>query len=286
VSSQSLELSALASLLFAPASEERKLRKALVSGADAVVADLEDGTAPDRKNAGREIAATLFGEVETHSARMLRVNGSETEWFEDDLALAARLDLDAVLLPKATPEAVAALGREGPPVLAVIESPAGLRLAYETAASERVFALALGTHDLGADLRTVPRPDGLELLYARSKVVADSAAAGRRAPFDAVYLDIRNAAGLEAECRLARTLGFRGKLCIHPRQLDAVHRLFAPTEAELDWARRVLEAYESGLRADRGAVTLDGKMVDLPIVRQAERLLAETRPQRDEAPSG
>jgi citrate lyase beta subunit len=279
-------LSVLESLLFAPASEERKLRKALAAGADAVVADVEDGTAPDEKVRGREIVEALFAQVKTPSARMLRLNGLGTEWFEGDLELTGRLDLDAVMLPKATPQAVAALGADGPPVLAIIESAAGLRLAYETAAAERVFALALGTLDLGAELRTVARPDGLELLYARSKVVADSAAAGLRAPFDAVYLDVRDPAGLEEECLVARTLGFRGKLCIHPGQLEVVHRVFAPSEEELEWARRVLEAYEDGLRAGRGAVTLDGKMVDLPIVRQAQRLLAEARPRQAGSPSG
>jgi citrate lyase beta subunit len=280
------ELSVLESLLFAPASEERKLRKALATGADAVVADLEDGTAPDEKKRGREIIEALFTQVKTPSARMLRLNGPGTEWFEGDLELAGRLDLAAVMLPKATPQAVATLGADGPPVLAIIESAAGLRLAYETAAADRVFALALGTLDLGVELRTVARPDGLELLYARSKVVADSAAAGLRPPIDAVYLDVRDPAGLEAECLVARTLGFRGKLCIHPGQLEVVHRVFAPNEEELEWARRVLEAYEDGLRVGRGAVTLDGKMVDLPIVRQAERLLAEARPRQAGSPPG
>ena len=181
-----------------------------------------------------------------------------------------------MMLPKATPVTVAALGPEGPPVLAIVESAEGLRLAYETAAADRVFALVLGTHDLGAELRTSPRSDGLEVLYARSKVVVDSAAANRRPPFDTVFRDVRDPAGLEEECLLASTLGFGGKVCIHPRQLEVVNRVFAPSEAELAWARRVLEAYEQGLQEGRGAVALDGKMIDMPIVRHAERLLADS----------
>jgi citrate lyase beta subunit len=272
-----VSLPVLRSLLFAPASDEHKLTKALASDADAVVADLEDATAPHEKEAARGIVESLFSDTQIRPARAVRVNAPGTEWFEGDLELVDRLRLDLLVLPKATPSAVAALGPGDPPVLAIVESAEGLRLAYETAAAERVFALALGSHDLGAELQTSARSDGLEILYARSKIVADSAAAGRRPPFDTVYLDVRDPAGLEEECLLASTLGFRGKLCIHPAQLEVVNRLFAPSEEELAWARRVLEAYEQGLRDGRGAVALDGKMVDMPIVRKAERLLSEAR---------
>jgi len=272
-----VDVSALKSLLFAPASDEHKLRNALASGADGIVADLEDGTAPDEKEAARAIVEAVFADGQARCARGLRVNAPGTEWFEDDLALADRLELDLLMLPKATPPTVSVLGPDGPPVLAIVESAEGLRLAYETAVAERVFALALGTHDLSAELRTSARPDGLEVLYARSKVVTDSAAAGRRSPFDTVYRDVRDPAGLEEESRLASSLGFGGKLCIHPGQLEVVNRVFAPSEAELAWARRVVEAYEQGLREGRGAIALDGKMVDMPIVRQAERLLAEAQ---------
>jgi citrate lyase beta subunit len=270
-----VELAVLRSLLFAPGSDARKLGNALTTEADGVVADLEDGVAPTTKAAARATVATRFGEASARASRGLRVNPPGTEWFDGDLGLARELQLDFVMLPKATPDSVAALGHEGPPVLAIVETADGLRRAYETAAADRVFALALGSHDLGAELRTAPRPDGLELLYARSKVAADSAAAGLRPPFDTVYLDVRDGDGLEAECILARTLGFRGKLCIHPAQLEAVNRVFAPTDEELAWARRVLQAHEQGLREGRGAVALDGTMVDMPIVRRAERLLAE-----------
>jgi citrate lyase subunit beta/citryl-CoA lyase len=168
---------------------------------------------------------------------------------------------------------VAALGAAGPPVLAIVETAAGLRLAYETGSADRVAALALGTHDLGAELRTTTLPGGLEFLYARSKVVTDSAAAGLAAPIDTVYLGTRDTDGLEREATLARSLGFGGKLCIHPAQVETVNRVFTPSEEELEWARRVLEAYRVAQRDGLGAVALDGKMVDLPIVRQAERLL-------------
>jgi citrate lyase beta subunit len=270
-----VELSNLRSLLFAPGNEERKLRKALASAADAVVADLEDAVVSDRKQEGREVVARVFGEAGSGPARLVRINAPGTEGFADDLILVASLALDAVVLPKATPEAVAELPVDGPPVLAIVETAYGLRSAYETARSPRVQALALGAADLAVELRLQPRPDGLELLYARSQLVLDSAAAGLRAPFDVVRFDFRDAEGLEAECLLARSLGFLGKLCIHPDQVGVVNRVFAATEAELEWARRVLEAYEAGLAEGRGAVALDGVMIDMPIVKQARSLLAQ-----------
>jgi citrate lyase subunit beta/citryl-CoA lyase len=270
------DLALVRSVLFAPAGEERKLRNALASAADAVVADLEDATAPDEKAAARETVEAVLSSVPPGGPlRALRVNAPGTEWFADDLALTERLALDVLVLPKATPDTVGALGAEGLPVLAIVETAVGVRLAYETAALPRVVALALGSHDLAAELLTEPRPDGAELLYARSKLVTDSAAAGIRPPFDVVFLDFRDAAGLEAQAALARSLGFRGKLCIHPDQIEPIRRVFAPTDAELDWARRVLEAHEAGLREGRGAVALDGRMIDAPVVSRAQRLLDE-----------
>ena len=120
----------------------------------------------------------------------------------------------------------------------------------------------LGAADLGAELGWEPRPDGLEVLYARSKVVADSAAAGIRGPFDIVHLDTRDDTGLEAAARFARSLGFRGKGCIHPAQVDIVNRVFLPDADSVEWAERVIEAAEAGEREGRGAVALDGEMID------------------------
>jgi citrate lyase beta subunit len=196
-------------------------------------------------------------------------------WFADDLALVGELQPDAIVLPKATPDAVAALGPDGPPVIAIVETAAGLRTAYETASSARVAALLLGAVDLGAELGLEPRPDGLEILYARSQVVVDSAAAGIRPPFDIVHLDVHDEQGLDEECRLARSLGFRGKACIHPAQLDVVHRVFVPTAEELAWAGRVVDAYERETGEGRGVFALNGAMVDLPVVERARRILAE-----------
>jgi citrate lyase beta subunit len=213
--------------------------------------------------------------VRTVAPRIVRVNGVGTPWFEDDFALVRKLELEAIVLPKATPEAVAVLGEPGPPVIAIVESAAGLRAAYEIASQPRVAVLLVGAVDLGAELGLEPGPDRSELLYARSKVVVDSAAAGIRPPIDIVHLDLHDPEGLEEECRAGRALGFRGKACIHPAQVPVVNRVFAPSEAELAWARGVVEAYQRESREGRGVFALNGKMIDLPVVERARRVLAE-----------
>jgi citrate lyase subunit beta/citryl-CoA lyase len=274
------DLTQLRSLLFAPGNDERKLEKALASEAHAVVCDLEDAVPPDEKDAARErTRRILFATREGPDPllRMVRINAVGTAYWKDDLRAVEGLDLDAIVLPKATPETVEALGDDGPPLISIVETAAGLRLAYETALRTRVAALALGAVDLGVELALEPREDGLEILYARSALVVDSAAAGIRAPLDVVRLDWHDEARLEAECRLARSLGLGGKLCIHPSQLPVVNRVFGPAAEDVTWARRVLETYEEGLAVGRGAVALDGQMIDLPVVERARRILAESK---------
>jgi citrate lyase beta subunit len=268
-------LASVRSVLFAPGNDRGKLEKALECGADVVVADLEDAVPPDEKAAARSLTAELLAGARTASVLAVRVNGAETAFWRDDLRALVGVELGALVLPKATPEAVARLGRSGPPVLAIVETAHGVRRAYEVASAPHVAALALGAVDLGVELRLEPRVDGQEILVARSLLVLDSAAAGVRAPFDVVHLAFEDVEGLEAECRLARSLGFRGKLCIHPAQVEVVNRVFAPTEAELERARRVVQAYDRGVAGGAGVVGLEGEMVDLPVVERARQVLAE-----------
>lgn len=258
------------SLLFAPASDGGKLTKALASVADAVVADMEDAVAPSQKAYAREMVLKL-------RPRIVRINGAGTPWFQDDLAVTATLELDALMLPKATPEAVAALGSEGPPVIAIVETARGLQLAYETASHERVVALVLGAVDLGAEVALEPRADALELIYPRAKIAFDSAAAGLRPPFDVAHLVVDDVEGLEASARFARSLGFAGKVCIHPTQIETVNRVFGQDSEQLLWARKVIDAFDDALGDRKGATTLDGVMIDLAVVEQARRILGRTK---------
>lgn len=271
-----MPLASARSLLFAPGNDERKLERALAAGSDAVVADLEDAVPPGEKEQAREVTSRVLAGRPAETLASVRVNGAGSPFWEDDLRAVDALEIDALVLPKATPEAVAALGPDGPPVVAIVETARGLKAAYETAFAPRVAALVLGAVDLGLELGLEPRADGQEVLYARSQLVVDSAAAGIRSPFDLVHTDTRDAEGLEAECRLARSLGFRGKACIHPAQVEVVDRVFSPTAEEVARAERVVEAYERAAEEGRGAVALDGEMIDLPVVERARTILAES----------
>ncbi len=265
------------SFLFAPASDERKLARAIGAGADAVIADLEDAVLPSEKPRAREIAATLLGPRSDGVLRLVRVNGADTEWFAGDIEAMAAIGLDGIVLPKATPEAAAAAGELGVAIVAIVETAVGLLRAPETAATNQVACLMLGAVDLGLDLHLEPRPDSLELLHARSSIVLASAAASLRPPIDRVWVDIRDAGGLGEDCALARSLGFRAKACIHPDQVAVVNKGFAPTEGDLGRARAIVAAFERAEAEGRGAVALDGEMIDLPVVERARELLAETK---------
>src|SRR5829696_794833 len=271
-----MSLATARSLLFTPGNDEHRLGKALAAGADAVVADLEDAVSEGEKEAARTVARSVLAGARTGSLAAVRINAVGSDHWESDLHAFAGVELDAIVLPKATPDAVAALGPEAPPIVAIVETAMGLRQAYETALEPRVTALILGAVDLGLELRLEPRADGQEVIYARSALVVDSAAAGIRSPFDLVHLDTNDDEGLEEEALLARSLGFRGKVCIHPAQVAIVNRVFSPTREDGDRARRVVEAYERCLADGRGAVALDGEMIDLPVVERARRILAET----------
>jgi citrate lyase beta subunit len=261
----------LGSVLFVPASDPRKVEKALASAAAFVVLDLEDAVAPEQKEPARAAAVEALREPSRPAG--VRVNAVGTPWHEDDLAALRGCALDGIVLPKATPEAVASLALDADvPLFALIETSIGLLRTYDVAREPRVRALLLGAVDLGGELGLEARADGLELLYPRSKLVVESAAAGIGPPIDAVFLDFRDAAGLEEDARRARSLGFGGKACIHPEQVDVVNEVFLRADLT-EWAARVVAAYEEALERGEGAVAVDGRMVDAPVYRQALRLL-------------
>ena len=265
------------SFLFAPGNDERKLRNALSSGADAVVADLEDAVTPAEKAAARSLAVRVLAEADGDALRLVRVNAADSEWIADDVEAVRSVDLDGLVLPKATAAAVGSVQGLDLPVVAIVETPLGVRGAFELATNPAVEALVLGAVDLGLALGLEPREDGLELLFARSSVVVDSAAAGLRGPIDRVWTRLGDTAGLRHDCALARSLGFRGKACIHPEQVPVVNDAFSPSSEELARARDVVRAFEEAAANGRGAVAFDGEMIDLPVVERARQLLADAK---------
>jgi citrate lyase subunit beta/citryl-CoA lyase len=261
------------SYLFVPATDARRVDKALASDAHAVIVDLEDAVAEDAKDEARRLVAQRLRERRAGTgAQLVRINGLDTAHARGDLAAIDGLALDAIVVPKAEPQPIQALPPSGPPVIALIETAAGLRRAHETATRPRVSRLMLGVVDLAAQLGATPGPDGRELLHARSALVVDAAAAGLPGPIDGPCTAIGDEAALRAETEAAKALGFAGKACIHPAQLATVHDVFTPSAEELDWARRVVAAADGS----RGAVALDGQMIDAPVVARARRLLGST----------
>jgi len=260
---------AVRSFLFVPGDRPDRFPKAWSSGADAVILDLEDGVSDDRKLFAREaISAWLSVEHPVY----VRVNGYRTDRFAADLAVAVRPGVRGVVLPKAETrgeiEAVVRVLPSSIGVVPLLETVLGVIDARELADAPRVERLAFGNIDLQIDAGI--QGDGDELLYARSRVVLASRAAGLLPPVDGVTTDLDNPERLVADVDRARRLGFGGKLCIHPRQVATVNNGFLPTEREIAWARKVVEAAR---HAGTGAIRVDGEMVDLPVVRRAEGIL-------------
>ena len=265
----------LISLLFVPASRPERFDKALGSGADAVIVDLEDAVAPADKDAAR---AALAAWLDPAHPVLVRINAADTPWFAADLELLARPGVSAVVLPKAEhPDDVVVASRAGGglAVLPLIESALGFEQRRARAHADRVERLIFGHIDFQADLNM--RATEEELLPFRTALVLASRLAGIAAPIDGVCTAIDDAELLQADALRARRLGFGGKLCIHPRQVAVVNRCFAPSAEEVAWAQRVIAADTASGGA---AVAVDGKMVDRPVVLRAQAILVEAQARR------
>jgi citrate lyase subunit beta/citryl-CoA lyase len=263
------------SFLFVPGHRPERFAKALASGADAVIIDLEDAVPLDAKLAARAALMAAWPDFDlAQRARLLvHVNPFGTPWHQADLSAVASLSgLGAVMLPKAeSPEQIAhAVQTSGLPVLPLIESAEGLGQMDCMARSPGVLRLVLGHIDLQADLGLSCGPDEAELAPVRLALVVASRRAGLPSPVDGVTTATTNAEVLARDAQRSRRFGMGAKLCIHPAQVDGVHQALAPTEAECDWARRVLAAE---VAAGGGAFSVDGKMVDPPVLLLARKLL-------------
>ena len=267
--------------LFVPADRPERHARALATGAGGVIVDLEDAVASERKVAAREqLRSSVAALPAVERARLLmRINSRGTPWHEGDRALVGDLAAESliagVMLPKAERAAdlhqlAADVGPKGV-LVPLIESAAGLEAAVELAAAPQVLRLAFGNLDFQADLGLACDANEAELVPVRLALVLASRRAGLAAPIDGVTPDWRNAERLAADTARARRGGFGAKLCIHPDQVAPVHAALGPSTDELAWARRVMDATRS---AGGGVISLDGRMVDAPVVRLAQRLLA------------
>jgi citrate lyase subunit beta/citryl-CoA lyase len=276
--------------LFAPADQDRKARKAIASDADCVILDLEDSVAEAAKDAARDAAAALVREM-APGTLIVRVNPRGTRWHLADLAAVVPAGPAMLMIPKcAGADDLAALGHQldaletaaglplgGIGLLPIVTetAAASLTLASYAAAGPRLRAICFGAEDFSADLGIDPRgPDGAyaaPVAHVRAAVLAAAAAAGVPA-LDTPWPDPRDPAGLAREAATAAADGFAGKLVIHPDQIGPVRAAFTPSAARLAWARAVLDGFAA--RPSAGVFALDGKMIDRPHLRLAERILA------------
>ena len=258
--------------LFVPGNRADRFAKAFASSADAVVIDLEDAVAPDQKEAARAALAAWCGGTDRQEAELVvRINDDASPWFDADLALLRSLGPCSVMLPKAESaqqleRVVAALGPDTK-LIALVESARGVLAVEAIAQAAGVRRLAFGTLDYALDLGLADDPRGL--LYPACRIALASKAAGLPAPIAGITAAIEDEAALRGDLDLARACGFGAKLCIHPRQVDAVHAMLAPTPEQRDWAARVLAAAQEST----GAVQVDGKMVDRPVLLRARAIL-------------
>jgi citrate lyase subunit beta / citryl-CoA lyase len=284
----------LRTLLFVPGDRPDRIPKAVAAGADGVAVDLEDAVAASRKEAAREATASALAALPPGGPVIaVRINAVDTGLAEADIeALQPVLGrVELVIVPMSTcpsgvrhvsvllgrAEAGAGVEPGRTRIIPLVETAAGIAGARDIAAADaRVHTLAFGPADLSRELGVAPTADGEELFVARSQLVLAAAAAGRPKPIDGPHLDLDDADGLARSAARARRLGFGGKQVIHPRQIPTVAAAFAPSAAELHWARQVDEAFRAAEAAGVSSVRLeDGTFVDYPIAHRARALLAE-----------
>ena len=265
------------SYLFVPGDRPDRFAKALAAGAQAIIIDLEDAVAPDAKSSAREhIRAWTASRPDADVDVLVRINDVATPWFDADLALARECAIRGIVLPKAERAAdiarvMAALARGGF-VVPIVETARGVHNVDEVASAAGVQRIAFGTLDYAVDLDLSGDERGL--IYPACRMALASKAAGIATPIAGVTPEIGNDAKLDSDLQFARACGFGAKLCIHPSQLAHTQRAFTPTADEIAWAQRVVAAAESG----RGAVQVDGKMVDRPVILKAQAILERAAP--------
>jgi len=278
--------------LFIPGDSRRKIEKGLTLDADAIILELEDGVAYNRKQEARQIVADTLNKLNFgRTERLVRINALETDLAEADLAATLSGRPDGYVIPKvgsaetlqrvsetlARWEAQAGWPLGEIKLLAIIETALGVMNLREIATADpRLVALIFGAEDLAGDMGAIRTPAGWEGFYAKSAVVT-AAAAFDLAAIDTPYIDLKDPAGLAREAQQALEFGYSGKLAIHPAQLETIEQIFTPSPDHVAAAHRLLEAHQAHLAQGRGAFTLDGKMVDRPMVRAAQQIIEKVR---------
>ena len=274
-------------MLFMPGNNPGMLQNAGILGADSVILDLEDAVSLTEKDSARILVREAIKNIDYLNVEIVvRVNPFDTEYAEEDINEIASVKPDTILIPKATEEAVKKAdemitriekenGYEDGSIklFALIESAYGVENVYNIIkASDRIEGVLLGGEDLTSDLGIKRTKEGKEIFYARNKV-AMACKALKVDSIDTPFTDTNDFVGLAEDTMNAKNIGFTGKACINPRQIDTVHSVFAPTEEEIIHAKKVMEAKEKAEREGKGVFSLNGKMVDAPIINRARTTL-------------
>ncbi|WP_435141151.1 HpcH/HpaI aldolase/citrate lyase family protein [Pseudopelagicola sp. nBUS_19] len=272
------------SVLYIPGSRDRALDKARNLPVDAIIFDLEDAVAPDEKeNARATLQAALAKGGYGNRYKIVRINGFETRWGQEDAKAVEKMDCDAVLIPKV--ETAAQLDDLAKvislkPLWAMMETPRGMLSAQEIAAHPRLAGFVMGTNDLAKEMQTRFRPDRLPMMAGLGLCML-AAKAEDIVIIDGVYNAFKDTDGLRGECDQGRDMGFDGKTLIHPSQVEVANEAFAPSKVEIDLARRQILAFEDVEAKGQGVAVVDGKIVEnlhvvtaREILRKAEEILA------------
>jgi citrate lyase subunit beta/citryl-CoA lyase len=275
-------------MMFLPASNPSMVKDAFIYGADSLMFDLEDAVALTEKDSARFLIYNALKTIDYGNTELVvRINGLDSPFGREDIEAVVRAGVHVIRLPKTeTKEDIHAVeaiieeverkcGREvgSTKMMAAIESPIGVINAFEIAtASKRLIAVALGAEDYVTNLKTKRYPDGMELLGARSQIIIAARAAGIYA-LDTVYTEVDNEEGFRREVELIKQLGFDGKSVINPRQIKPVHEIYTPSEKEINKSISIVRAAKEAEEKGLGVISVNGKMVDKPIVERAERIL-------------
>ncbi|OLC91374.1 MAG: CoA ester lyase [Thaumarchaeota archaeon 13_1_40CM_3_38_6] len=276
----------LRSLLFVPGNNARFIEKAKILTADIICFDLEDSVPTEEKKSARNLIKNVLTNRSQYRAEVyVRTNSPTSGMILADLAEIVQKGIDGIVIPKVNDaneitkieKILISLEkkRKLKPIelMPSIESAAGVVNAYRiVSSSERVSALVFGVFDLLNDLGVEYTKQAEGARYSRSKIPIDAKAAGKYA-IDAIWQDLNDTVGLKQDCLVARNLGYSGKSIIHPDQIEATHRVFHPTPTEIEWAKKVIEAYSLAKKKKKGATKIDGKMIDEVHFKRAKTLL-------------
>ena len=272
------------SILYMPGSNARALEKGRTLAADGLILDMEDAVAPDAKQTAREQITAAIAEGGYGMRELIvRTNGLDTPWGEDDLKAAAKMGAHAVLLPKVeskamVDQAIAILDAAGAPkdlpIWAMMETPLGMLHAEEIAfSSPRLHCLVMGTSDLAKDLRAQHTPDRIPFITSLGLCLL-AARAAKIAILDGVHLDLADDEGFKASCVQGRELGMDGKTLIHPKTIAMANEAFSPSEDEVAWSKRIIEAHAEAEKEGKGVVLVDGKLIENLHVEGAKQMVA------------